>query len=81
MKSKYFQKTYEFKCPECGTIQYAKPSMAMHSGLNTGRGKCIKCNIFLHLEITPDIYGKKMIAKTWYDYLVNIQKKQSEAKQ
>lgn len=59
-----FKKSYEFTCPECGHVQHAAPSIMMTGfGMNMGGGSCLKCKTYLHLEITPDLYGEKMIAE------------------
>lgn len=65
-----FLERYPFTCPKCGKESYAAPSLMMtFAGINTGHGNCPGCKEFLHLEITPDMYGDRMAAISWNDYL------------
>ncbi len=70
MTRKKFKERYDFECAACGKLQWAAPSMSMiHWGRNQGHGSCIECKTFLHLEITPDMFGKKMKSEVWDDWL------------
>lgn len=60
---------YNFICPNCKYEQSAAPSMFMEMGLNLGHGTCMKCKMFLHLEIVPDINGDSMSAVSWDEHM------------
>jgi len=68
-KKETFEERYNFKCAKCGHEQSAAPSWGMQSGHNSGHGSCMKCKTFLHLEITPDIFGKEMKSEIWDEFL------------
>ncbi len=69
----YFKKSYEFRCVNCNKIQWAKPSMSMTEfGRNSGHGRCLKCNSFLHLEIEGGLGGETMVSILWDDFLKTI---------
>ena len=51
--------------------QSADTSLFMKMGCNNGHGSCMNCGAFLHLEITPDLYGDRMEAIMWGEYLFN----------
>lgn len=60
---------YNFTCPNCMFEQSAVPSLFMNMGHNSGCGSCFNCDVFLHLEIVPDINGTTMKALLWGEYL------------
>jgi len=69
-KREHFKKRYDFICCNCGYEQWAAPSIMMTGfGMNQGRGSCLKCKEFLHLEIEGGIDGDKMISMLWGDFL------------
>ena len=75
-----FLPRYNFTCPNCMYEQSADVSIAMHMGLNKGHGSCMNCGVFLHLEITPDLFGDEMKATMWGEYLFNdLASKSAEA--
>jgi len=63
------KKRYNFTCPNCLYEQSAAPSLFMEMGYNAGHGSCMNCDVFLHLEIVPDLDGHEMKATLWGDYL------------
>lgn len=68
-KRKYFKEKYDFVCCNCGAKLWAKPSMMMKLGMNSGHASCLECKEFLHLEIDGGIDGKNMISKLWNEFL------------
>lgn len=63
------KKRYNFICPNCLYEQSASPSLFMEMGYNGGHGCCMNCDVFLHLEIIPDLDGNEMKAVLWDDYM------------
>ncbi|MEG0591192.1 MAG: hypothetical protein RR496_06040 [Lachnospiraceae bacterium] len=58
---------YKGICPECGTVLWICPSLAMLNGWhNDGHGTCFRCGKFLHL--TFDIEKKEFTTATWERY-------------
>ncbi len=58
------KETYDFNCPSCNKLMYAKPSLFMRTGMaNLGGGKCIdkECNTRFTLSI--DRNNERMIAE------------------
>jgi len=79
MKRKKFKERYDFICAKCGEEMWIAPSMMMTQfGLNQGHGSCLKCKTFLHLEITPDIYGEEMISQIWDEWLKDHNQQESK---
>lgn len=75
-----FLPRYNFTCPNCMYGQSADTSIFMRMGLNRGHGSCMNCDVFLHLEIMPDLFGDKMKAIMWGEYLFNdLASKSAEA--
>ena len=64
---------YNFTCPNCLYEQSATPSLFMQMGYNSGCGSCFNCDMFLHLEISPDLNGSRMTAVPWDEYLAKRQ--------
>jgi uncharacterized Zn-finger protein len=60
---------YNFNCPSCKKGLFAKPGMAMLSGLNSGHGTCPYCKTFFHLRI--DENNERMIAQDWNKFMEN----------
>jgi len=60
---------YNFTCPNCMFEQSADTSVAMRMGLNSGHGSCMNCDVFLHLEIIPDLKGSEMKATFWSNFI------------
>lgn len=60
---------YDFDCPRCDFKQTFAPSLAMRDfGLHgSGHGRCLKCGMFLHLEISED--GDKGVAVDWDEWI------------
>lgn len=76
MKRKKFKERYDFICAKCEHEQWAAPSIMMTGfGMNRGHGSCLNCKTALHLEITPDIYGNKMVSEIWDEWLKQGDKK------
>lgn len=64
------KKRYNFTCPNCFYEQSAAPSLLMEMiGYNAGHGGCMNCDVFLHLEIIPDLNGNEMKATLWEEYV------------
>lgn len=72
------RRVYEFTCPGCGHEAVAAQSFMMQMGINGGCGSCSQCNLFLHLEITPDLDGEAMVAIPHADYLLRVEKEDLE---
>ena len=64
-----FLPRYNFTCPNCLYEQSATPSISMYVGRNSGCGSCFNCDVFLHLEIVPDMHGTEMKAILWENWL------------
>ncbi len=70
MLKERFKHKYPFTCCVCGAKDlWAKPSMSMVFGRNSGHGTCPQCKTFLHLVIYPDLNGEYMVSKKWSDYI------------
>ena len=64
---------YDVTCVNCGHEFLAAPSLAMRGfELNTGFASCPKCGEHLHLEISPDIEGDKMISIRHAEHIAAI---------
>lgn len=62
---------YETVCPVCNATFHFQPSIAMRDFgmVDSGHGRCLKCQTFLHLEIDPTVYLKGK-AEKWDDWIL-----------
>ena len=44
---------YKGICPVCGKENWICKSLAMEMGINTGVGRCLGCDTFLHITYNP----------------------------
>ena len=60
---------YNFVCANCGHEMSAAPSLSMRCGDNFGAASCKNCGTYLHVKITPDIFGEEMKSESYEQYL------------
>ncbi len=58
------KETYDFNCPSCNKLMYAKPSLFMKTGMaNLGGGICINKECNIHFSLAIDENNERMIAE------------------
>lgn len=67
-------------CPACGDEAVACASLMMQSGINSGCGSCVKCKLFLHLAIVPDLDGDRMEVIPHAEFIEQLRREDEEAK-
>lgn len=59
-------KTIKGICPVCGKENWICKSLAMEMGINTGVGRCLGCDTFLHITYNPE--RQEMDLERFEDY-------------
>lgn len=57
---------YKGICPVCGKENWICKSLAMEMGINTGVGRCLGCDTFLHITYNPE--RQEMDLERFEDY-------------
>ena len=57
---------YKGICPVCGKENWFCKSLAMEMGINTGVGRCLGCDTFLHITYNPE--RQEMDLERFEDY-------------